>query len=69
MFIEKWIGIYLNGRGEPDIQICDWNPGHLAHTFRTRFEVPDETIEHLQRRLPCVVIDKFGKPTGPCEQH
>lgn len=66
MRIKKWVGFFLNGRGEPDAMLVDHNPGHLAHTYQIEIDVPGEAVEHLTKRVRCVVLDKFGRPTGPC---
>lgn len=68
LVVRKWIGFQLNGRGEIDARICDYNPGHLAHTYQVEIPVPPEVADHLLRALPCVVLDKAGNPSGPCPE-
>lgn len=66
MKITKWIGCCINGNDEADIFFVNHNPGYLAHTFRIEVDVPDEIIECLQRKLPCVSLYKMGPVSKEC---
>lgn len=64
---DAWIGWHENGAGKLMFSVVDHNPGNLAHVYRIRVEIPAEVRDHYERRLPCLVLDKFSKPKGKCE--
>lgn len=65
--VKKWVGFYLNSKGEVDMGFFDSNPGYLAHTYQVEIEVPREVYECLNRKLKCVVMGKFGPESHECE--
>lgn len=65
--VKKWVGFYLNSKGEVDMGFFDSNPGYLAHTYQVEIEVPREVYECLNRKLKCVVMGKFGPEATGCQ--
>lgn len=64
--IEKWMGFYVNSKGEIDCMTWDHNPGHLNHVVKVLVPVPEEVERHFTARHKCLLLDKTGKPIEEC---
>ena len=61
-FIQKWMGYFINQKGELDCMTWDHNHGHLAHAFVVNVPVPRQVQEDYLTRPTCLTLDKFGRP-------